>query len=618
MVSIAQLWKAFRVGDRSTSSQKTAVPNNTPSGTASGPNDPGLALLPVESILDANQDLIARIKLCYGCDNATFADDLLQPIRRYLRYVNQLPATPDRYFSRAGGLARVGLETGFYALQATDSQIFAGRTTITNRRVLEPRWRRATFIAGLCSELHRALSLVRVSDGRGMEWQPYLGPLSNWCEQARCGNPVVRWVAGQETRALGLFALPMIIPAETMADLATGNSTIVPHMMASIAGATMYHEHNVMDRLVRHAAALVIHRDLRRLNAGHPRASLHMVRYLIEAMRELLLSNHAWQPNLPRSRVWYGQDGLYLVWPGAIADVIKLLQDERLPGIPENASSALDVLAVGGLTAGQDEECRVWTICPPDATESIQAIKLSPPTAILSVLTPKPRPLPLELCRPSEQACDVPHLSTETPHVHVEEEGAVPGPEMTSTRPKREKMQAARDDRQMSLPEFGQELDPGAALASDVAQPEEKPAPGRGKSRSMPSSKGPKAMPSQQNDGGLALQAPMRLNPAVGRVLAEIVGTLDGPPPAACHVVENALFVPLGELARRGIDARQAQRALNDAGMLAPQSGGERIHTRVIGDAKLPGLLVNAECIRGLRRPAAYEPPGANNVTKTI
>ena len=92
----------------------------------------------------------------------------------------------------------------------------------------------------------------------------------------------------------------------------------------------------------------------------------------------------------------------------------------------------------------------------------------------------------------------------------------------------------------------------------------------------------------------------MRFNPEVAAALAEIIGTLAGPPPAACELAAGVLFVPLGELARRGIDARRAQRALADAAMLAPQPDGERIHTRELLGAKVPGLLLDARCVDGL------------------
>jgi len=587
---IERIWASLRHAD---GNQGTAAPPSQSHASQPGtPINVGLRVLTVDEILETNSELVGRIKLCYGCDAASFSADLLAPIRQYVAYVNQLPATMDSYFTAEGGLARIGLETAFYALQATDSQIFAGRATISNRRVLEPRWRRATFIAGLCNEMHRALSHVRVVDANGAEWQPYLTPLSRWAKENKLGRVHVRWQASQETRALGLFALPMIVPAETMCDLAKDNTIIVPHMLASIAGATMYHEHSVMYRLVRHAAALVIHRNLRSLNGGAPgRPALHVARYLVEAMRELVLSHHGWQPNIGKSRLWYGQDGLFLIWPNGINDVVKLLEDERLPGIPDSASGVLDILECADLVRGQSADCRVWTIYPPGG-EPVEAIKLASPFIVLAVLTPRPMQLPVELS--AEPLALAPVAPPEPPpggqdpvDRPVEADDAMgacaPSPAKTAKR--------RRECVQLSLPEMGEipllsgeglveAIDQGVAGSSGKRPPRE----GSGKRHRA------------------ALSAPMRLNPEVAAALAEIVGTLSGEAPTACLLDEGVLFVPLGELARRGIDARRAQRALSDAGMLAPQPDGERIHTREMHGTKVPGILINGGCVSGLQR----------------
>jgi len=571
----------------------TAVPAPGGMGAAPAAQASGLLLQPVETLLAANQELIGRIKLCYGCDAATFATDLLAPIRRYLEYVNQLPATMDSYFSEPGGLARLGLETAFYALQATDSQIFAGRATISNRRVLEPRWRRATFIAGLCNEIHRSLSHVRLSDGKGREWQPYLMPLSSWAKTVGATRAQLRWNNAQETRALGLFAVPMIVPPETMCDLAKDNATIVPHMLSTIAGATMYHEHNVMYRLVGHAAALVIQRNLRA--GGVPdngKPFLHMARYLIEAMRELVLSHHTWQPNIGRSRLWYGRDGLFLIWPNGVNDVTKLLEDERLPGIPDSASGVLDVLEAAKLVTAQSPECRVWTIYPAGAQEPQEAIKFTTPLSILAVLTPRPAPLPVDLTAVPVGAAP----ATEVPAAAQEEPPAPKGDaDQGRARKKAAPPEKGTPERaaavQLSLPEMG---DPVCEEPLDIQNGPDTESTG------APAKSSGRGTGRKARKGGVGLTAPLRLNPEVAAALAEIIGTLAGPPPAACELEAGVLFVPLGELARRGIDARRAQRALADAAMLAPQPDGERIHTRELCGVKVPGLLLDARCVAGL------------------
>ena len=135
--------------------------------------DPGFEALPVAQLLAEHEALLGRIKLCYGTDRATFDRDLMPLVCRYAAYVHLLPATPDNYFKTPGGLLRLGLETAFFALQGTDAHIFSGKATITARRELEPRWRIATFVGGLCCELHRVLSHLIATTPEGEEWPAF-------------------------------------------------------------------------------------------------------------------------------------------------------------------------------------------------------------------------------------------------------------------------------------------------------------------------------------------------------------------------------------------------------------------------------------------------------------
>src|SRR5437016_13042537 len=93
------------------------------------------------------------------------------------------------------------------------------------------------------------------------------------------------------------------------------NPCVVPHLMASISGMPLYREQNILEHLVRRAAALVIDRDLQSSaeRYGKPRLGSHLERYLVDALRRLVVSNALWMPNAEKSRIWYGEDGLYIV-----------------------------------------------------------------------------------------------------------------------------------------------------------------------------------------------------------------------------------------------------------------------------------------------------------------
>ena len=185
-----------------------------PAGSSPYPaSDPGFACVSVDELLAPHSELIARIKLCYGSSREDFEREVLTLIRRYAEFVHLLPATSDNYFSAPGGLLRLGLETSFFSLQGTDAHIFSGRSTITARRHLEPRWRLATFIAGLCTESHRVFSHLTVTDNTGEAWPSYLQPLFGWLQARGAERYFLHWQPQAiETRGLGVFALAQVVP----------------------------------------------------------------------------------------------------------------------------------------------------------------------------------------------------------------------------------------------------------------------------------------------------------------------------------------------------------------------------------------------------------------------
>ncbi|HUW36594.1 MAG TPA: MobH family relaxase, partial [Rhodocyclaceae bacterium] len=541
-------------------------------------SDPGFAAVPVEELLAGEADLIARIKLCYGTDRDRFEREVLTLVRHYAAYVHLLPATADNYFSKPGGLFRLGLETAFFSLQGTDAHIFSGRMSISARRQLEPRWRHATFIAGLCCELHRLMSHVIVTDAAGEAWPPFLQPLADWLATRGRERYFLRWrPQAVEARGLGLFALLHVVPPAVMADLSEGNVVIVPHLLASLSGIPVYREHNILDELVRRSLALVIDRNLAASadRYGSPQYGSHLERYLVDALRRLASGNSAWVANREKTRLWFGQDGLFLVWPGAAEDVHQLLEADQLAGIPKAPETILELLLAAGVFEAAAAGRLTWSIQPPGAKAPLEAVKLSAPAILLTGIDPPPVALP---------------------NVLEFKPGHVPAP---------------------SAPQTPAPLAPPTMVASgtqlSLIPPSEAPADSDAHKAPVEVTPGTSAQESESTPPSetFALQAPLRLNPVVRDALADAVRTLnDGMGPATVCTVAQGVFVPLEDFVRRGVQPSLAMRALTETNMLLkPNRNGPPTLSREFNGKPTIGIVLDPRCVSGLDLAGFAVPP---------
>ena len=579
--------------------------------------DEGTAIRSAEAIMQSRQAFIQRIKLSYGSDHEVFQRDLIPPIRKFVDYVLDLPATPNQHFCASGGMVDLGLRTAFFALQATDDQIFEGRATITARRHLEPRWRRATFIAGLCAELHRTLSHIRVSDEHGEQWQPFLMPLAQWAARQKAKRLVVRWEAcAQETRSVGLFALPMIITPETMAYLAEDNSVVVPHMLAAISGSVTRQQHNLLDDLVRRAAAFVIDKDLQESARvqGSVKPALHLGRYFLDTMRELVDAHPGWVPNGEKSRVWLGPEGAFIIWPNAVADILKVLEETLLPGLPQSADAVLDILLANGMARPQDEVQLTWLIKPPNVASALEAVKLDSPGLLFEGMVPQPVPLAMPLIVPGKPSRRPGPAMSETAspaHAHgakttasvyhlrlaADNTAATPASVVPITSGSKT---AGAEDRLSGIA-------PGGESGPDGRH--EMP-PRSGDGEAPPAAQ--KGMQEQECEV-LSFAAPMRLHPALVKPLADILHTLNLPVSRmACSTTATGIFIPLAELAQRQIDIQTAIRSMTELGMLVRQRGKESttdlpFRGKTVSGVVLKPAFVNGLHVEDFREPGAEE-----------
>jgi conjugal transfer pilus assembly protein TraI len=524
--------------------------------------DTGLPSVSVEEVMMPQAEWLRRLRDAYGADPTTFERDIVAVVERYARFVHLLPATPDAYFRRAGGLFRLGLEVGFFALQATDSVIFSGRQTITQRSTLEPRWRYATFLAGLCSELHRTLSHFIVTNNHGHEWPAYLQPLGTWLQQEKASRYYVRWRPHpQEERGLGVVALAHVVTAPILQYLADGNAVVIPHLMASLSGTVLYREANTLDQLVRRASALVIDREMNSNvdRYGKPQLGSHLERYLVDAMRRLVAQGK-WLPNAAKSCLWSAEDGMFVLWPQAASDIIALLREDQLPGIPKAAETIAEILAAAGVIEPQADGSLRWDVFVPNESASSIALKIASPLLLASATDALTVALPQPLLKP----CAPGKTSPATP-AQLALSISAPSPD-----------------------------GPGADQPRHLHR-----------ARDADDERGAAATPSPP---GPTLNAPARLNPAVRDAVQQMIATLDSPSlPLAAYIIELGVFVPLSEFERRRVDPALAVRALSDAGMLAsdPRHPQAKTLSRDFHGEPVLGLVLAPQSVAGLD-PAAF------------
>lgn len=559
--------------------------------------DPGIPALPVHELLADHKDLIDRIKLCYGIDRISFERDVLSLIERYASFVHLLPATANNYFNAPGGLLRLGLEIAFFSLQGTDGHIFSGRSTITMRRQLEPRWRHATFIAGLCSEIYRTLSHVLVTNERGGQWPSFLCPLSEWLERNQVHRYSLKWLPNaHESRVLGLFTLPHILPTQVLQDLAFENSVIVPHLMASISGMPLYREHNIIDELVQRSAALVIDRNLQANTdrEGQSQAGSHIDRYLVDILRKLIASNTSWFPNNKNSRVWYGADGLFIIWPNAAVDIKKRIEEDQLPGIPKTPEAILEILLQAGIIEPQKGLIPLWSITTPLLRTPQDAIKLSSPAILFADNILKVEPLTFLLLNPGNEKAELTEKhSSKSPLT-------TPSAEEISTAAPQDL--ASKETRQFVL-----ELDTSEPLPTiTTPQPQQLPIATHAEISSSGQVAPSKPTPALK----FKLEAPMRLNSSVRETLTTIVDRLNHRDDALnLYRVPKGLFIPLVEFEQRQLDPSMAIRVLRDVQMLIlPKKGGIPTYSNQFGNETKIGLILAPEFIPGLDKLPLFQP----------
>ena len=290
--------------------------------------------------LGSQGELLRRIRTAAGGTQAEFDRLYLPVLNNYARQVRLLHAAPDGARAEAEGMLRLGMQVGFHALQASGGVIFSGGESAERRRMLESRWRYATFLAGLCVEACRAV-----------------------------GDSAIPTLLGN------------ILSADCQRYLREGGDGVVSAMMDAIVDVPGRCEQSALRRIVD---------DVRRRVAGRGEAAAPGSR-LVDVMRRLVRDG-TWKVGERKARLWYGADGLYLVWKTAANEIRDLLDSERIQGLPREANALRDILARAGVIESNPQGGLLWTIRAPNAANALVAVKIKDPELLFAGAAPQPLP----------------------------------------------------------------------------------------------------------------------------------------------------------------------------------------------------------------------------------
>lgn len=346
------------------------------------PRDQGIPIQPAQDLLGDQAELIRQLRT-HAADTPSVFDTRFQlPIVRLAEHINTLPGSASNAYSGAGGLFRACVETAFAAFRASDGRIFTGALGVEARHRLEGRWRYICFCAGLLYPIGKPLNEMAVLNTSGEKWAPELEPLVAWAPPSSSARVFVTWtgqVAGPGPSSLtGAFALN-IIGRENVLWLNQGAPNLVSTLLNLVTGSSTSSDSIAASVVIDMWQAVLDRENARRYqNYGRLTIGSHLSPYIIDAMTSLARMD--WELN--KKTLYADATGVYLVWPTAVDDIIRLCLERQFQGIPTNVAALLPILIAEGIVEAGANGAPIVEIADADG-EVVPAIKLKQPGLLL-------------------------------------------------------------------------------------------------------------------------------------------------------------------------------------------------------------------------------------------
>jgi conjugal transfer pilus assembly protein TraI len=516
---------------------------------------PSLRQPNVEAVLAPRSALVRRIRVVYGHPDDQFDGHLLAPITSLASWLHLLPGHPGGGFERSGGAIEQALTNCLFSLQAADGRTFDRPEAEASSTDATQCWRLACGLGGLFVSLRETLTRIEVASDDGALWPAAAMPLMTWLESRQVAKYHYHWTSTRSDFPWSsIYVASRCIDPAVMSFLTRGDARIPAAMMRSVAGLDWSVRDPISDVVDRIAVAVAAR--------GQPQAAVRPADLIAPTLKRLL-STSDWLPNSPGGHVWFGADGLYLLWPDA---GIKLLvsMPRALRGTAgfESHRDLLRHMASSGLICTSPSS--LFHIRPPGIAKPQSAVRVTDPHRIFEELGLRAAPLELQLGVPAPRA----GASEDT----ADRVGAL---ELVNGR-----------GNVAGVPNVNRDLFTEEQHADSL--------------------EGPKALddelPFPEPDPQLELDTSKIVNLRSRALVDDVVSRLEQSfDTMLSKIVTTGVFVALTEFAGQHGDGASIVRALHDAGLIAVDKStpSRRVHTEKIEGVDVEGIVLPAEAFHG-------------------
>jgi vacuolar-type H+-ATPase subunit H len=314
----------------------------------------GIEVKSLEEILRPQIELIKLIEMV--TETANVFDNRYWPaIERYAQTVHLLPASASDHHDAPGGLLHHGLEVGLYTMQAGEASLYGKDMETQVRQASRERWLFACFLAGLCHDLGKAASDVRVTTDAGQTWPAQTTRLIEWAEKSGVKKYYVDWEDDRH-KVHESFTQAMLSKVLTDGDrdyIGEIDKRLLQEMVMALtpssgSGAPSMRPYNIRD-MVQKADSRSVREDHKQSRTPADlgiETRTPMARRYTDGMQQLFKEGK-WQINQLAGGVWAlgpAQD-LYLAWPRCGMELYDYLVAAGVQGVPKVPEVIAETLA---------------------------------------------------------------------------------------------------------------------------------------------------------------------------------------------------------------------------------------------------------------------------------